>query len=38
MKDISGTPKKFENKELEGLLDEDPCPTQNDTAESLSNC
>ncbi|EFN83814.1 Histone-lysine N-methyltransferase SETMAR, partial [Harpegnathos saltator] len=34
-KERSGAPKKFEDEELEALLDEDPCQTQNELAESL---
>ncbi|EFN75840.1 hypothetical protein EAI_17023, partial [Harpegnathos saltator] len=29
-KECSGAPKKFEDEELEALLDEDPCQTQNE--------
>ena len=31
----SGVPKKFEDEELETLLDEDPCQTQSEVAKSL---
>ena len=31
----SGAPKKFEDEELETLLDEDPCQTQSEVAKSL---
>ena len=34
-KERSGQPKKFEDEELEALLDEDPCQTQQELAESL---
>ena len=34
-KERSGQPKKFEDQELESLLDEDPCQTLQDLAESL---
>ena len=35
MKEHSGAPKKFEDGELEALLDEDPCQTETALAESL---
>lgn len=34
-KERSGRPKKFEEEELEALLDEDPCQTQEELAKSL---
>lgn len=34
-KERFGAPEKFEDKELEALLDEDPCQTQNKLAELL---
>ena len=34
-KPCSGQPKKFEDKELETLVDEDPCQAQEELAESL---
>ena len=34
-KDRPGQPKKFDDRELEALLDEDPCQTQSQLAESL---
>ncbi|EFN78693.1 Histone-lysine N-methyltransferase SETMAR, partial [Harpegnathos saltator] len=34
-KERSGAPKKFEDEDLEALVDEDPCQTQNELAESL---
>jgi len=35
-KERPGQPKKFEDKDLEALLDEDPCQTQEELAESLN--
>jgi len=35
-KERSGTPKKFEDEELETLLDEDPCQTEEELAKTLN--